>query len=351
MKTNKKLIAGILVLSSILMGTGYAYWADSLTIDTKATTGELEVKFIDLGLYKQYNVDLPEGATGSGYWSLIDGVDRTGNDGYIESDFFERGKSNYNSIAAEGSIKKYTDSVKGINSIEFNAVMTGNETLDKDIGPYKAANKLRVSDKIELTIKNMYPGYAQAFRTDIVNVGNIAAKLSAIETDIKDKDGNPLDNDRHTKDLLGVALLVEREYQNGNEVVDVFKAAASMEGIDVTDADFFDMGGVKFIRLASLEKMNGKNLTNNLLYITPNKNRMDAYIGIAMDPDPDGNFTAGTAAKLYNKDTNPENMNTIDELSQNDEANIEIRFLWDQFNEGKDVDASNILIEQNPEAN
>ena len=54
-KTGRKPMAGgIVALSLILTGTGYAYWTDTLNVTTKATTGDLEVTFADLGLYAQY---------------------------------------------------------------------------------------------------------------------------------------------------------------------------------------------------------------------------------------------------------------------------------------------------------
>ena len=47
----KSMIGGIAALSLILAGTGYAYWTDTLNVTTKATTGDLDVTFVDLGLY------------------------------------------------------------------------------------------------------------------------------------------------------------------------------------------------------------------------------------------------------------------------------------------------------------
>lgn len=45
-KTGRKPMAGgIVALSLILTGTGYAYWTDTLNVTTKATTGDLEVTF------------------------------------------------------------------------------------------------------------------------------------------------------------------------------------------------------------------------------------------------------------------------------------------------------------------
>ena len=45
----KSIISGVLALTLILAGTGYAYWTDTLSLKAKATTGDLEMKFVDLG--------------------------------------------------------------------------------------------------------------------------------------------------------------------------------------------------------------------------------------------------------------------------------------------------------------
>ena len=50
-KTGRKPMAGgIVALSLILTGTGYAYWTDTLNVTTKATSGDLEVSSADLDL-------------------------------------------------------------------------------------------------------------------------------------------------------------------------------------------------------------------------------------------------------------------------------------------------------------
>ncbi|MGL4344446.1 MAG: hypothetical protein ACRCTE_04545 [Cellulosilyticaceae bacterium] len=44
-----KFMAGALVLSIGLLGTGYAYWTDALTVGTTVSTGELRVEYIGGG--------------------------------------------------------------------------------------------------------------------------------------------------------------------------------------------------------------------------------------------------------------------------------------------------------------
>ena len=71
----KSLVGSVLALSLVLAGTGYAYWTDTLSINTKATTGEFGVAFADLGLYAQYNNETLQGG-----WSIVDGVKHGAND-------------------------------------------------------------------------------------------------------------------------------------------------------------------------------------------------------------------------------------------------------------------------------
>ena len=112
-------IGGIVALSLVLAGTGYAYWTDTLNVTTKATTGDFGVQFVDLGLYAQYGNETIQG----GGWSIVDGI---GDAGYVDDHFFMRGTSDYNKIAKDGSIDAYKERAKGYNNIDFNA-----ELVDK----------------------------------------------------------------------------------------------------------------------------------------------------------------------------------------------------------------------------
>ena len=67
-------------------------------------------------------------------------------------------------------------------------------------------------------------------------------------------------------------------------------------------------------------------------------NRMDLFLGVAMDPDAEGVYTTGSTTNMKAND---------DTLSQNKEINVAIKLLWDQFNVGKDAGNPNILKKQN----
>jgi len=330
-RVRKTIISGIVALSLILAGTGYAYWTDTLNVTTKATTGDFDVTFVDLGLYAQYqNETLPSG------WSIVDGV---GENGYVDDNFFMRGTSNYNSIAKAGSIDSYKEAAKGYNSVDFNATLSDNANLKKAVGPYGTATKS--SDNIELTVSNMYPGYAQAFRTDIVNQGSIAAKLSTLKFSINNLGDKPLTDT--TKDMLGIAVLMDKDDNSGS----VFKLCTAFAAGD----NYFTVGGVDFLRLSALQGLSQDEIkeviTNAELQCSPKYDgRMDLLLAVAMDPDAEGVYTTGsTDLENYQEDA------AKDGESQNNGAIISIDFGWDQFNAGVTVNNPNILKKQNVSGN
>jgi len=320
--SKKSVICAILALSMILVGTGYAYWTDTLNVTTKATTGDLDVTFADLGLYAQYGNEY-----NGGDWSIIDGVGATG---YVAANYFERGDSNYNIIAKPGTIDGYYERAKSYNSVAFDAKLVDSSPINKTVGPY-VAGQVNGSDNILITVDSMYPGYAQAFRSDILNLGSIAARLSSINFDVTAVNET-------TKDMLGIAILIDREYQTSSteEGTKVFELCKVM---GLSDDDIFEVGGVHFIRLSSLDDISKEAYAdvNNLLAV-PSENRMDIYLAVAMDPDAAGVYTTGSTEVMSGED---------DTLSQNTSAEISIDLLWDQFNEGFVVDATNRIAGQN----
>ncbi len=309
----KKVLACVLACAMLFLGMGYAYWTDSLQIDTAVTTGELEVKFVDLALYGQYASPDNEFS-----WAIIDGV---GSPGYVENYFFDRGNENdgnglYNIIADKDALDDYKARLSGYTKTEFTAAFNDPKPLDVTVGPYGGGTAS--DNKINIAINKMYPGYAQVFQADIVNAGTIAAKLSDIDVAVTDIPNNDI------KSMIGVSLRVLREYAGNEGHVDVFST------LDLSTSDYFLLGGVCFIRLSALENLDLANVidrSHDLLYITPDDdNRMDVYLGIAMDPDRAGAYTSGISSALSGKsDDNTENINT---------AKFNLTFLWDQFNVG-----------------
>lgn len=327
----KPMVGGILALSLILTGTGYAYWTDTLNVTTKATTGDLEVTFADLGLYAQYANE-----TRANGWSIVDGI---GDTSYVSDDFFMRDKD-YNSIAKDGSIDAYREQAKNYNNVDFDAKLVDATAIKKDVGEYTTATT-NGSDQIEVTVNKMYPGYAQAFRTDILNVGEIAAKLSNVRFSVGSDEPSLTEE---AKQMLGVAVFMNQEQYHpdqGQSGENVFKLASAM---NLDDDAYFKVGGVEFVRLSALEKADPDALRSTIehaeiLCSPATDNRMDLFLGVAMDPDAEGHYTTGTTQlmNIQNEDANSQNKSVI----------ITMDLDWDQFNVGKDTENANILVEQN----
>lgn len=187
----------------------------------------------------------------------------------------------------------------------------------------------------------MYPGYAQAFRTDILNVGDIAAKLSNVKFTVGSEEqpsGRCGKEDAWCGRLYQPGQYHPAGDQNGKNV---FKLAQAM---GLSDEDYFTVGGVEFVRLSALEDADPEVLKTaianaEILCSPATDNRMDLFMGVAMDPDADGHYTTGST-EVMNKDNN-------DADSQEQSVKITMNLDWDQFNVGKDTGNANILAEQN----
>ncbi|MBB2182463.1 signal peptide protein [Lachnospiraceae bacterium MD1] len=334
----KRFIVGVLVLSMLLMGTGYAYWTDKLDIRTTASTGELKVKFMDLSLYGQYANPDNEGG-----WSIIHGIDKGATPGYTGDYYFKgagRSGATYNKIASDGTLEAYDKYVSGYTTTTFDALLENNvEQLGSEkYGPGSYPASTNLADTISITLDKVYPGYAQVFQADIANMGTLTAKLSGIVA----KTEGTINDD--TLNMLGVALHIKREYcstetgqQQGH--VNVFKSLA--EGTTITDKDFFRLGNVDFIRLSALPKLYTATdaIENEFLYVDPDDNRMDVYFSLAMDPDAEGKYTTG---KVVGDRTVSDNADADTQLKS---AYVTVEFLWDQFNVDYDTNKAwnNIL--------
>jgi len=346
----RRFIAGILVLSMLLMGTGYAYWTDKLDIKTTVSTGELKVKFLDLALYGQY--DYTDDETG---WSIIDGVTEVVDNPTTTNYYFGGGanqRTNHNILADPTRLAAYTELIKGYTNTTFDAILSGSpERLltNKFNNAYEFGPETGtiLADTIEIKLDNLYPGYAQVFQADIANMGTLTAKLSGINASI---DGGNDSVNYETKNMIGIALHVLREYSdtqqdNRQDHVDVLADL----GRDTLPADaIFTVGGVKFLRIQYLPQLYNTVTATQNLFVYPDENRMDIYFAVAMDPDAEGHFTTGKISGS-GVATTRQDKTTIDAFSQNETAKITVDFLWDQFNVGVDapLTATNRLLSTN----
>ena len=332
-KTNRKMIlGGILAATMILGGTGYAYWTDTLKVTATATTGDLDMTFADMGLYAQYRDEGP-----SGTWSIVDGVSGAGNRGWASSEFFRRANISYNTIAIDGSVDRYYRDAQKYNNVKFDAKYADPSGIKKTVGPY-IKGTTQGSDEIQLDIQNMYPGYAQTFRTDVLNVGTLAAKLSNVTFDVS------ADNDT-AENMIGIAVYSWQE--DSPKVADGSDVFKLVKSLNLYPSQYFTVGGVDFVRLSALKNIDQnviKNaITNGEVLTSPaTTNRLDIFVGVAMDPDAEGVYTTGSVDNMKEND---------DSLSQDKNAKVTINFLWDQFNAGKEVNTTNILQRQNADKN
>lgn len=303
----RKVLVCVLACCMLFMGMGYAYWTDSLQIDTTATTGELDVKFVDLASYGQYPDEHG--------WAFFDGIDDNGFS--LIADRWNQKPNSYNIVIDDDEYEAYLERIKGYTETDFTAELVGDGILGKEIGDNDYVADTKASDKINISVTDMYPGYAQLFRSDIVNPGTIAAELSKIEVDLTSYSNDDV------KDMIGVSLKVLRE--GGTEVINL---------LDEQD-DTFVVGDVTFVRLSAIEG-DYTDVQDNLLCLYPSSNqdefRMDLVLGVAMDPDAEGVYTTGSVANF--------NSANDDATTQLKTAKFSIQFLWDQFNaETAEVDS------------
>lgn len=337
--SKKSVIAGVLAFSMILTGTGYAYWTDTLNVTTKATTGDLDVTFVDFGLYAQYNNEL--GAAKENGWSIIDGIKGANgeNSNYVKSDYFRRG-TYYNGIADAKALESYANRTEGYHSVTIDPQTTKLDdatplTADEKVNKVYPEGTLH-SDKIAISLNNLYPGYAQAYRSDIINIGNLAAKLSNVKFSVSGIDK------AHVDDMLGVALLVDHE-TGGSSDGDTFALCRELAA-KADPGSTFTVGGVEFLRLSAFTKLSEATIAqvceNNTLLCKPNDERLDLFLAVAMDPDAQGVYTSGNAQKMSG---------ISDELSQRGNATLSVDLAWDQFNASKETPTipGNILQKQN----
>lgn len=333
----RKILACVVACATLFLGMGYAFWTSSLQIDTTATTGELNVTFCDLAVYGQY-ADEREG------WAIFTGI--PGNE-FEPANFFDRtgvdpddiNDQPYNIIATEQQLDAYAAQIAKYTKTWFDAGLENPENIPDDIDEAYGPNRYwdgwlwfghwvntntDGADTIKVDITKIYPGYAQMFRTDILNTGTLAAKLSDINVTMKDTQH---DTDA-VKNMIGISVKVLNE--NGKAV----------KVLNANDSDTFTIEGVDFVRLSALEAGRVTVSAGNgddILYIMPGVNTMDAIFGVAMDPDYDGAYTTGHVG------LNP--ASTADDAnSELKDAGFVINFLWDQFNvdaEGYDEVAAN----------
>lgn len=300
----RKILACVVACATLFLGMGYAFWTNSLQISTTADTGELKVKFVDLDYFGAYSDE--------NGWAVFTGA--PGNDNEQLATYLFEGAS-YNSLASDADINEFWRDIRKYTKSTFSAIQVSPSAIVEPPqvdGVYRQGTMM--SDVIRINTTDMYPGYAQLFRTDILNVGTIAAKLADVDIAYN---GTP---DPVMTNMIGVSLDVI--YENGDNV----------EVLLPTASNSFTIDGVQFVRLSALSTASWQEAANRMLYIYPasdDKNTMDAIFGVAMDPDYAGNYTTGHVNANTHTTVAPSNS---DAASQNKSVDFTMKFLWDQFN-------------------
>ena len=127
-----KLLALIMVVAIMLTGAGYAFWSDVLVIDTRVTTGEFDVQFIDSKLSVR-----------------------------------EIGK------AADGTTTVWNKPAEWLGKPDN--IQTNGKLFHKisAVGPEK-------NNKLEVAFSNLYPGSEVRLDATIKNTGTIPAKVKEV---------------------------------------------------------------------------------------------------------------------------------------------------------------------------
>lgn len=172
------------------------------------------------------------------------------------------------------------------------------------------------SNAVALKIEKLFPGYGYKFKFKAENLGDVAAKLSAIKLD---KEGIS-----NLQDVIGIRLTVkikDRVY-----VIHPILGTTTEHGVaDIPDGDVsFTIKNKGFV---ALSKINDIKIASNTLFLDTDNSysEMEIELEIAMDPDAEGEFTSGT---WLNGDVSI----ISDDKTENKNGTLKLEFLWDQYN-------------------
>jgi hypothetical protein len=264
------------------MGTGYAYWTDTINVFGTADTGDLEVKFVDADDEDQFsnyefNDNLP---------------------------IFRTSWGEAGATATNGNVI---------------------ECFDK-------------SDSVSIKLYEMYPGYGQTFSVKAKNFGTLAAKLGKITSAVTGQNKDLLD------DAIGInikAVIKDKLYYyvrcNGHWRFIDADSITDYVDLDENTNSFFklkDDDHTKFYRLKDLTEMVADSDANDdilfldaEIYDRGEKVEVDStaefLISVAMDPDQGGALTSGTSQ-------GPRSVS--DDRTENGLLTFTLSFIWDQYN-------------------
>lgn len=282
----KSLIAGVLALGFLVAGGSYAASKNQLHIQGTASTADLDINFVNLGVESYF--------------------DHENNWKNVESSSYEEAKKNYDEAK-----KSY-----------YEAGFTGKLTDDKLM---KYDNQ-KGSEKIKLDLNKLYPGFAMFYKAEILNNGSIPARLADIHMKME---GNELNNAQH---MLGISLVIGKPSETEKSLHSKFGKFNLVEDTEFRPEDIFSLGNEKneknekFIRFSAInDKKFHDYLRKHIILSMPDQDdKKPISIRIAMDPDAKGVYTSGTVSK--------QNMSGNDKDSQKKAGSLTIDMLWAQDN-------------------
>lgn len=193
-----KLLVGVLVASMALLGTGYAYWTDQLTVNATVSTGELKVVYTEgqtEGITGELN-ETKEIKSGEKPKDHLFSISKSSGpnrgtwycyvkDGSRPSHNWKQGKELGLTYRHEYANSWFTDTqqFEEIPGIKAGEEVATDITAKGDLGSagYITEAKATASEKgITINVKNFYPGSFAATTFEIQNVGTIPAIIDEI---------------------------------------------------------------------------------------------------------------------------------------------------------------------------
>lgn len=281
----KRFIACVLACAVLLMGVGYAFYTDKITVTNNVDTGYLDVKFIDAKFISDKSNWDPKGVS-------------------------------------KDSLRSVNPTVAGVNA--------------------------NGTDGVTLNFDNLYPGYYQTFKVKIDNFGTMAAKLGRIErrfntnfTEAMRPEFGIAINCFKVYDNVtqcGFIKFVDNQFSVMND------KPTDLEAWFTDTNKFFWIDGQPFLRLSALSTLSNEGFFDNFdatefLYLdvtrkgmfgstTTYDSEMSFEISIGMDPDAAGKYTTGA--------TWVSNPVGTDELTENKSGlELYLDFKWNQYNAAK----------------
>lgn len=283
----KRIISITLVCAILLMGAGYAYWTDLITLTATVKFGAFDVDFVP-------------------------GSEKEMGNSFNPTNYKETWERTLG-IRTSGIVKGYE-----------------NESYYDKVEDSISCNE----DMVTISLDKLYPGHAEYYYVKAKNAGDVAAKLGQINATFTGY------SNTYIRDMIGISLKAEQDGASRHWNILTgwvnydFDEIGEEEFIELglerglKEEDFFVVDGKPYIRVSALDKIDvdesGKTNLYNILFLNE-ECEIEFYIGVAMDPDSEGKFTTGKSeARVTSND---------DEWTENKNADLKLDFIWDQYNQ------------------